>query len=312
MRSRLVDWLQGLWPWLPAWCVPDQMTLVGVGFLACAIIGLQRARAAGWTAREVAPAIAVAFVSGLVGARVLGMLFQAPELISDPGLLLRPDKGGSVSFGALGGAALGLWAWCRWRKLDLWRLADTLAPLAGLGLGFARLGCLMHGCDYGRITSAPWGMRFPAGSAPFRAQLKNGFVGEFQLLSLPVHPLQLLLSTLGFGLFAFFSLRPQAGLGPWTGRRALTIAAAYFIGRLCVESLRSPWASATFGFINLAQWMCICGLIGVWWAWRHRAAAHLLAERAAAAPPADTPSPLDPDGDVDDTIDRIAKGGSPR
>jgi phosphatidylglycerol:prolipoprotein diacylglycerol transferase len=247
------------------------MTLVGVGFLACAVVGLQRARAEGWGAREVAPALGLAFVGGLVGGRLLGMVFQARQLIAEPALLLRPDKGGSVSFGALGGAALGLWLWARWRKRDVWSLADALAPVAPLGLGFARVGCFIHGCDFGRITGAAWGVRFPAGSPPFRAQLKHGFVGEFQLLSLPVHPLQLLLAALGFGLFIAFTARPDLGRGPWTGRRALTVAAAYFIGRFTLELLRSPWASPAFGFLNLAQWVCVAGLLITWWVWRSRA-----------------------------------------
>ncbi len=212
------------------------------------------------------------FVGALVGARALGMVLQADQWLRDPGLLLRPDKGGSVSFGAVLGALGAVWGYGRWRKLDVWALADSIAPIAGLALGFARLGCFMQGCDYGRITGWGWGVRYPVDTPAFKGHLRNGFVGEFQLLSLPVHPVQLVLAGFDFILFLVFLLRPSLGRveGGFGGRRALLLALVYFGGRFGVEFLRSPYTAPMFGFLNLGQWFCVAGALCVWWLWRRR------------------------------------------
>ena len=100
------------------------------------------------------------------------------------------QHGGLVYYGGLIGASLACIIYSAWKKLPLWRLADILAPSIALGYVFGRFGCLMNGCCYGRPTTMPWGIRFPAGHETY-----PNFV----------HPTQIYDSLLNLGLYLFLA-----------------------------------------------------------------------------------------------------------
>ena len=51
-------------------------------------------------------------------------------------------------------------------RLPLGRFADGFAPVVGIGIAIARVGCFLHGCCFGTFCSWPWGVRFPR-ATPF-------------------------------------------------------------------------------------------------------------------------------------------------
>ena len=271
MRKRLLQWLHDHFEGAPPWLIPDQTTLVGVGFLACAAAAVWMARRARLDLRHVAMGLSLAFIGALAGARLFSAAVNYERVLNDPTVLFSANRLGSVSFGALLGGCLALWSYIRYHRLDLWRYADALAPAAGIGVGFARLGCFAHGCDYGRITDWGWGIRYSVEAPAFRGHLSNGFVGPYQLLSLPVHPFQLLLSGWDFLIFLVFAAAPRLGSGR-AGRRALMVGGAYFGGRFVLEFLRSPYTSPMVGFLNLSQWMCATALVVLYILSRRRGA----------------------------------------
>lgn len=255
MRERLLEHL-------PAWSVPNQAVLVALGFIFATGAAILLARRDQLPLREVALGLLAAFVGAIVGSRLLANLVNTGLWLDAPWRLLDLRRPGSSSLGALAGGCLGFWLYARrTMRLDPWRAADAIAPAAGLGLAFARLGCLAHGCDFGRVTGLAWGVRFPQGSPPFVAQLEHGFVGPYQALSLPVHPFQLVLAGVDLALFAVFATRPALGRSDTLGSRALWLAASYFAARFVVEFLRSPWTSPTIGVLLLTQWICLAALV---------------------------------------------------
>lgn len=260
MRGRLLEWLREQGWEVPGALVPDQTMLIGVAFLASAVAATLLARREGLGLRHVTMGLAWTFLGALVGSRVLGFLARIDLVVADPRVLLDPRRTGAISFGALLGGGLVFWLYSRRHKLDLWRYADAMIPAAGLGLFFARLGCLMHGCDYGRITALPWGLRYGPGTPAFEAQVEHGFIGGYQLLTLPTQPLQLVLASWSLVVFLVFVMRPALGRGR-LGDRALLAGGLYFGGRFVIEFLRSPYTSPVIGFLNLAQWLCVVSLI---------------------------------------------------
>lgn len=58
--------------------------------------------------------------------------------------------GGLTYFGSVIGVLLSVVIYLRFRKVSLLRMLDLVAPTLPLGLFFGRLGCLAHGCCWGR------------------------------------------------------------------------------------------------------------------------------------------------------------------
>jgi len=98
----------------------------------------------------------------LVGAKVLMVLtdwsyYRAnPEEIFGLSTLM---AGGVFYGGFLAALFFAIW-YVRVQKLSFWKLADVLAPAVALGQSVGRLGCFSAGCDYGKPTTAPWGVVF--------------------------------------------------------------------------------------------------------------------------------------------------------
>jgi len=84
---------------------------------------------------------------------------------------------GMSYFGALLGAVLAGYIFSKKYKIDFWNLADFISVAVPVGYFFGRVGNFLNGELYGRITSVPWGMYFPAGGNVLRhpSQLYEAF-----------------------------------------------------------------------------------------------------------------------------------------
>jgi phosphatidylglycerol:prolipoprotein diacylglycerol transferase len=168
----------------------------GVMLLVAAATGtwlsIVRGRAAGFDADTILALGTEIFLWGLVGARLFYVLeyheqFFGPTMSLAESLtaIVNIAGGGLVVFGSLPTAALAAWRFAARRKLSLMRLADCIAPGLLVGLAIGRIGCFLNGCCYGGPCDLPWGVRFPAGTAP------AGHYPAPDGGSIPLHPAQL-------------------------------------------------------------------------------------------------------------------------
>lgn len=65
---------------------------------------------------------------------------------------------GLTIWGAVLGAALGIWIYSKFSKVQFGHLADLIAPGLILAQFVGRIGCTINGCCYGTPTSLPWGI----------------------------------------------------------------------------------------------------------------------------------------------------------
>jgi phosphatidylglycerol:prolipoprotein diacylglycerol transferase len=111
----------------------------------------------------------VGIPSGIVFARLLHVVDNIvvaklhPELAlagrvidytQDPGKII--GGGGLAIYGAVLGAALGVWIYSRFSKFEYGYIADLVAPAIILAQAIGRVGCTINGCSYGMPTSLPW------------------------------------------------------------------------------------------------------------------------------------------------------------
>jgi len=114
----------------------------------------------------------VGIPSGIIISRLLHVLDNIvvarlhPELAlagvvfdytQDPGRIIGGE--GLTAYGAVLGAALGIWIYCRIARVRMGYFSDLIAPAVVTGQAVVgRIGCTINGCCYGAPTSLPWGV----------------------------------------------------------------------------------------------------------------------------------------------------------
>ena len=182
--------------------------------------------------------IAAAAIGALVGARVLGLLEQAPMVGLHWDELLQP--GGKTIVGGL----LGGWIGVELLKIVQGvkaRTGDLFAVPLCVGIAVGRLGCFFAGLaddTYGTPTTLPWGVDFGDGVRRHPTQLY-----EF-----------LFLIVLGWALWKWYE-RPHA-----EGQVFRGFLAAYLGWRVVIDFIKPQplWHG-----LEVIQWACLVGLLGL-------------------------------------------------
>ncbi len=98
----------------------------------------------------------VGIPSGVVLSRLLHVIDLWGYYSRHPGQII--GGAGLTIWGAVLGAALGIWIYSRFSKLQFGYFADLVAPAIILAQIIGRVGCTINGCCYGTPTSLPWGI----------------------------------------------------------------------------------------------------------------------------------------------------------
>jgi phosphatidylglycerol:prolipoprotein diacylglycerol transferase len=180
--------------------------------------------------------VAAAVVGGIIGAKLWYV-----ALFHDPGTLF--SRGGFVWYGGFIGGTLAV-------LLNGWRLKVPTrwtmqigAPVLAAAYALGRVGCFLVNDDYGRPTTLPWGVKFPAGLPPTTGMnLQQQFgvpvaPGTDPQTVLAVHPTQLYEVALMLTAFAvLWRLRTRAKPTGWLFGLYLVFAGAE---RFLVEIVRA-------------------------------------------------------------------------
>ncbi len=166
-------------------------------------------------------AVLVGLPSGIIFSRLLHVADNWAFYGQNPGQII--SGAGLAAYGAILGAALGVWVYSRVSKFQFGYFADMVAPGIILAQAVGRVGCTINGCCYGTSTSLPWGFVYthPASFAP---------------LGIATHPAtvyEMLWNLMVFGLL--FKLRGR--LKP-DGSLFLVYLSLYSLWRLTTDSLR--------------------------------------------------------------------------
>jgi phosphatidylglycerol---prolipoprotein diacylglyceryl transferase len=181
--------------------------MLAIAFLVGTWIALSEARRLALDEDRLVSVILVTLVASIIGARGLYVLEHVQEFRHEWGSVLALWQGGLTLYGGLvAGAAAGLLA-ARQFGLPMWMVADALTPSLALGTMFGRIGCFLNGCCYGRPTTLPWGVQFPADSFPAQ-----------EYGPVPVHPSQLYFAAAGLALFGI----------TWAVRRRVRVPGTLF------------------------------------------------------------------------------------
>lgn len=247
-----------------SWLIPTPSLIYAAAILVALFAFMRRANKIDVKRYHAAGAALYIMIGGLLGARMVYLLFRWQDVLEHPSEILSPT-GGTASWGGYLGGITGLLVYGWMNKIDhahgSLALADVLASVLGLGIAIGRWACFLNGDDFGRLSDLPWAVSYPAGSLPYMAQITAGLLRPGAIQSLPVHPVQLYLSLNGLLLFIVFSLI-------WNrlkGQPGITFGLfwmAYGASRFLWEFTRGDQPDLVFGVFTIGQIVCIF-LIGI-------------------------------------------------
>ena len=124
--------------------------------------------------------------AGIIFSRLLHVVDGSENIsyyFSQPSRILGGE--GLTIYGAILGAALGVWVYSRFNKLNFSYLADVVTPGIILAQVLGRVGCTINGCCYGTTaTNLPWAIIYtnPNSFAPIGTPTQPTVVYEILFL----------------------------------------------------------------------------------------------------------------------------------
>ncbi len=179
-------------------------------------------------------------LSSVAGARAAYVMEHwTAEFSGNLSAIIRVDQGGLMFYGGFITAAVVLLLHAFLQKQNLFAITDLVLTVVPLGHAFGRVGCFLHGCCYGKLTTSCIGVCFPRHSPAWWDQLHAvpPLIAQDAAESMPVIPTQLFESAANALLFvALYRLYPRRH------RQRGLITGCYLVGyatlRFMIEYLR--------------------------------------------------------------------------
>jgi phosphatidylglycerol:prolipoprotein diacylglycerol transferase len=162
----------------------------------------------------------VGIPSGIIFSRLLHVIDLWDYYSQNPGQII--GGSGLSIYGAVLGAALGIWIFSRFRKISFGYMADVLAPGIILAQAIGRVGCTLNGCCYGTVCDLPWAIFYTN-------QSFNQIIG-------PVHPTQIY--EIVYNLIVFVVLLKLRGKFQPNGSLFLIYLTLYSLWRFGIDFIR--------------------------------------------------------------------------
>lgn len=239
---------------------PSWFTCVGLAGLVALIGMLVLARRRGIDPGTIASAVLWCYLAAVLGGILVPAVIDGVEHLVATGRVRLRWSGMTSFWGYLAGA-LAVAVVCKRERLSLARLGDLSVIPLGVALALARMGCFMAGCDYGKVSSVPWAVRFPAGSPAWRDHVRSGLIPAGRADSLPVHPTELYEALLGLaiiGIALVFARRRRKD-----GTLFLVAAATYAVGRILIETLRGDAGRGIYAGLSSGQIFSLLVLLAI-------------------------------------------------
>ncbi len=152
--------------------------ILAICLLVCLIISLRLGRQENFSKTQILDMGLLILSCGIITSRLSYVLFYHSLYFPETSDILKIWDGGMLFSGGLVGGLVGVWVYCRAKKINFWTISDVWAPGVVAAQALEKLGCFMAGSCYGSPSSEPWAVVFthPSSSAP---------------LNVPLHPTQL-------------------------------------------------------------------------------------------------------------------------
>lgn len=208
--------------------------MIAIGVAVAVLTGVFRARESGEKTNDVLDLALWVLIAGMVGARVFYLISdmdwtgESKSFLNVVKVFFQFRQGGLIFYGGLLLAiAVGI-VYLVAKNLSVWKFADIVAPSVAIGIAFARIGCFLNGCCWGKRCpeNFPFALIFPKGS--LAASYGEGGV--------PLYPTQIISCVNATLLFVVFSIIYRRKR--FDGQVFWLFVAAYAATRFSIEFLR--------------------------------------------------------------------------
>jgi phosphatidylglycerol:prolipoprotein diacylglycerol transferase len=203
--------------------VPTYGVLFSLGLLAGVAVASRLAARSSLDKDQVWTLAWLCIFVGFVGARLVHVLAHLNYFLAHPLEFFRFWEGWAFLGGPIAALLLILWYAPR-HHMPIWKVLDVFTPPLPIGLVFARLGCLMAGCCYGKPTGCTFGITL------------HGYQVDPQCRGVPLHPTQLYEAA--GSLLLFFWLLRVFKRKTFDGQVFLSFFIAYPVFRSIIECFR--------------------------------------------------------------------------
>lgn len=237
--------------------------MVALGFIAANTWAVRRAAREGLDGTFIGNLTVWLLLSGLAGARLFYILLNWSHFQGSLLAFFKIWEGGLVFYGGpIVAFPVGYWYVTRRIRPD-WRIADILVTSVFLALSIGRIGCLLAGDDFGKITDVPWAIHFPDNPDSLIPR---------ELIGKPLHPTQIYLSLNAMALFLIG--RALLSRRRFPGQVAGILGILYAFTRSAIELVRGDVERGIFLGISTSQWVSIPILLAsiglLLWRSRHK------------------------------------------
>lgn len=227
-------------------------TMMAIGILSGLFLLYYRAKKKGYNADNIFDMSIVTVLAGIIGGKLFYIFTNIKNIIADPYIIIKDAGNGFVVYGAIILGALGVFAYCKRKKWNIFAILDLCIPSVALGQGFGRIGCFLAGCCYGKETTLPIGITFK--NSPFAP------AGE------KLYPTELMSSGFDFLLAIVLLLYAKKHENDESNGKVFGLyLIAYSVGRFFIEFIRGDIERGFIGMLSTSQlisiFVFIAGLI---------------------------------------------------
>ena len=210
--------------------------LMASAMILCVILALREGKRVNISEDDILNLAIVAIPCGLLGARLYYVIFNWSWYSENLSEILNFRGGGMAIHGALIGGILAGFVYTKVKKINFFKMADTVMLGIPLGQAIGRWGNYINGEAHGGPTNLPWGI------------MVDG---------VKVHPTFLYESIWDLGIFIFlWCFRKKK---TYEGQLAIMYLILYSIGRFFIEGLRTD--SLMIGPLRMAQVISLVTII---------------------------------------------------
>ncbi|WP_455538512.1 prolipoprotein diacylglyceryl transferase [Terrisporobacter sp.] len=210
--------------------------LMALAMILCVFLALKEGKRVSISEDDILNLAIIAIPCGLLGARLYYVIFNWSWYSNHPSEILNFRGGGMAIHGALIGGILAGFIYTKVKKINFFKMADTVMIGIPLGQAIGRWGNYINGEAHGGPTSLPWGI------------MVDG---------VKVHPTFLYESIWDLGIFIFlWCFRKHK---KYEGQLAIYYLILYSIGRFFIEGLRTD--SLMIGPLRMAQVISLTAII---------------------------------------------------
>ncbi|MBN1932034.1 MAG: prolipoprotein diacylglyceryl transferase [Desulfobacterales bacterium] len=212
---------------------------VAMGFLVGILIAKMEAKRLEQDPQMIMDLAFYILIAAIIGSRLFYVMTNPKIFLSNPLEILKIWNGGLVFYGGFIAALLTALIYLKKQKIELWKVADIMAPALAAGHFLGRLGCFFAGCCYGKICDLPWAVTFthPDTLAP---------------VGIPLHPTQLYSALGNLIIFSFLWLFRRRK--KFDGQLFWLYVVLYGISRTLIEILRDDFRGYFFyGILSISQ-----------------------------------------------------------